>query len=160
MSYTVYMHRNKINGKKYIGATSSPVEKRWSNGQGYRHNQMFFKDIQTYGWGSFDHVILKSGLTKKEASSLEFLFVNMFHSDNPKHGYNIASGGFSGFTMPDSQCRKRVRQYTLDGEYIAEYRSVSEAAEITGINIGTISGVASGKTKNPRAFRWYYADKD
>ena len=33
--YTIYIHKNKINGKVYIGQTSQKPEKRWDNGRGY-----------------------------------------------------------------------------------------------------------------------------
>lgn len=33
--YTVYMHVNKINGKKYFGQTKLKVEYRWRHGKGY-----------------------------------------------------------------------------------------------------------------------------
>ena len=33
--YSVYMHVNKANDKKYVGMTGMPVEKRWKNGKGY-----------------------------------------------------------------------------------------------------------------------------
>ena len=34
--WTVYMHVNKINGKKYVGITSQKPEERWkNNGIGY-----------------------------------------------------------------------------------------------------------------------------
>ena len=48
--YSVYIHTNKINSKKYVGITSQNVNTRWKNGQGYKDNERFFDDIREYGW--------------------------------------------------------------------------------------------------------------
>lgn len=40
---------------------------------------------------------------------------------------------------------KPVSQYTRDGEYVASYKSISEASRKTGVDISGISRVARGK---------------
>ena len=34
--FKVYIHTNKINGKRYIGQTCQPLERRFANGKGYK----------------------------------------------------------------------------------------------------------------------------
>lgn len=34
--WTVYVHINKVNGKRYVGITSLDVNDRWRNGDGYK----------------------------------------------------------------------------------------------------------------------------
>ena len=47
--YCVYMHRNKINDKKYIGITCRKPEHRWGkDGHSYK-GQVFKKAIEKYG---------------------------------------------------------------------------------------------------------------
>lgn len=48
-NYTIYMHKNKINGKIYIGQTSQEPKKRWDNGRGYIDCSRFYNAILKYG---------------------------------------------------------------------------------------------------------------
>ena len=90
-NYTVYIHTNKTNNKKYIGITSRTPEERWmSNGLGYR-GQGFYNAIIKYGWDNFDHEIVAKGLTKDEACLMEIGLISKY--DTIKNGYNQSLGG-------------------------------------------------------------------
>lgn len=99
--YSVYIHTNIINNKKYIGITSTIPKQRWGkNGSGYLKKKMgkycqpaIAYAIIKYGWDKFTHEIIASDLTFKEAESLEVEKIREFCSDNPKYGYNIEKGG-------------------------------------------------------------------
>ena len=91
--FYIYMHKNKINNKVYIGQTKQQPEKRWGvNGNGYK-TQMFYDAIQKYGWHNFEHCILETVETQEEANIKEAYFISQYKSTNPKYGYNIALGG-------------------------------------------------------------------
>ena len=70
-NYTIYMHKNKINGKVYIGQTCQNPIKRWDNGRGYETSSRFYNAILKYGWDNFDHIILYSNLSLEEANIIE-----------------------------------------------------------------------------------------
>ena len=92
--YTVYQHRNKINGKIYIGITMQEPEKRWgSNGCNYKSSPHFYAAIQKYGWDNFEHNILFTNLTKEKACQKEQELIKNFNSMDRNFGYNSTSGG-------------------------------------------------------------------
>lgn len=102
-NYIIYMHTNKVNGKFYIGQTCQGLKKRaGSNGESYRSCERFYSAIKEYGWENFEHTILFSGLTKKEADILERSLIVSTRSYNPDIGYNIDLGG-SGMTSERSK---------------------------------------------------------
>ena len=93
-NYTVYMHKNKINNKVYIGITSQKPEHRFgNNGINYKKSLRFYNAIKKYKWESFEHVILFNNLTKQEAEQKEIELIAYYKSNNDKYGYNIANGG-------------------------------------------------------------------
>lgn len=91
--YTVYQHKNKINGKIYIGITMQEPEQRWRHGEGYKSSPHFYAAIQKYGWDNFEHNILFTNLTKEEACLKEQELIKKFNSMNREFGYNSTSGG-------------------------------------------------------------------
>lgn len=92
-NWCVYMHENRINGKKYIGITSQKPTKRWQNGKHYDGNAHFYAAICKYGWDGFRHDILYTELTQEEAERLEVELIKKYQTQDPAKGYNLADGG-------------------------------------------------------------------
>ena len=51
---------------------------------------------------------------------------------------------------------KPVQQFTLDGEFIAEYESAVKASETTGSNLRNIGKVCCGERKTTGGFIWKF----
>ena len=92
-NYKVYIHKNTINGKMYIGQTKQSLSRRFRGGDGYSHCPYFYAAIQKYGWDNFQHYIYKDGLSQEEANQIEQELIQKYHTQNPDFGYNIADGG-------------------------------------------------------------------
>lgn len=119
-TYCVYIHTNKINGKKYVGQTihgDNPNE-RWKNGKGYKGVTYFRNAIEKYGWDNFDHEIVANNLTADEADNFERLLIEKLDLRNPDKGYNLESGGVKNKTHADSTKMKisEAKLGTLTGE--------------------------------------------
>lgn len=104
--YIVYLHTNKINGKKYVGQTKRQPSKRWCNGKGYIKNAHFYRAILEYGWENFEHKILKTNLTAEEADYWERYYIQKFASSSYLNGYNIELGGNSSKVITEETKRK------------------------------------------------------
>ena len=94
--YTIYLHKNKINNKVYIGQTiQDNLNNRWKNGLGYKNCTYFYNAIQKYGWDNFEHLILEQdqNWTKEELNQKEQYYINLYKANNPEFGYNITAGG-------------------------------------------------------------------
>lgn len=58
----------------------------------------------------------------------------------------------------DNTINKKVYQFTLDGEKIGEYYSISEANRVTGVKNSGISKCCSGERKTAGGFKWSFKD--
>ena len=124
--YTVYMHRNKINGKVYIGITGQKPSVRWNNGLGYK-GTYFANAINKYGWENFEHIILFSNLPKEDACQKEIELIKVYQSTNDNFGYNIATGGEinCGYHLSD-ETKNKLSEINK-GEKHPQYRKISKA---------------------------------
>ena len=96
-NWSVYVHINKLNNKRYVGITSLEPESRWgSNGCNYRnHNgkSKFKNAINKYGWDNFGHHIIFKNLLRYEAYNWECQLISIFNTTDDRYGYNIEKGG-------------------------------------------------------------------
>lgn len=94
-TYCVYAHINKSNNKIYVGQTKfgDDPNKRWRDGKGYQGCACFYQAIQKYGWDGFEHELIASNLTQKEANSFEELLISLLRTRESACGYNIQPGG-------------------------------------------------------------------
>ena len=92
-TWSLYIHKNKLNGKCYVGITSQDPEKRWLNGYGYEKHLHFGRAIAKYGWDNFEHIILYNNLSEQRAKELEVLLIKQMETQNSEKGYNMTNGG-------------------------------------------------------------------
>ena len=109
--YSVYIHTNKINGKRYVGVTTRKPEYRWKNGEGYKDQPHFYSAIQKYGWDNFSHFILEVD-TPELMYQLEKQYIEYYQTTNPDKGYNKSLGGESGAYL--GRTKEEKIQYLKD----------------------------------------------
>lgn len=116
------MHTNKINGKKYVGISKNP-EKRWKNYQGCTH---FYNAIQKYGFDNFEHEILLTGLTEKQAIAKETEYIIRY--DTVENGYNLTYGGSACVSWS-----KKMRDAQAERMSNPDYNPMTNGTVIFGV---------------------------
>lgn len=108
-NWCVYMHENRVNGKKYIGITSQKPTKRWANGLGYAGCPKFYNAILKHGWDAFRHDLLFTDLSQEEAERLEVELIAKYKTQDPKYGYNLSAGGggCTGYKLTEDQIARQ-----------------------------------------------------
>lgn len=51
---------------------------------------------------------------------------------------------------------KKLRQLSIDGEFIREWKSLAEAVEVLGVHGGNVSSVCNGNRNKTAGFKWEY----
>lgn len=98
----IYIFRNMVNGKVYIGQTVSSLRRKFNSytapsSMRRRHvPPILFRAISKYGADSFEIDELAVASSKEQLNALEILWISALRSSNPKYGYNIDPGGMGG----------------------------------------------------------------
>lgn len=139
-NYVLYEHRNKVNGKRYIGITNNKTKRWYGKGKHYDRCTCFWSAIRKYGWNNFEHNIIMDGLTLEEANKLEILFIAMLRTREKAFGYNIAEGGANAPTMlgkHHSEETKRKMSEAQRGRKIPEEQKRHHSEHMKGLMVGS-----------------------
>lgn len=149
-NYIVYIHTNNQNNKKYIGITCRNPQIRWGlNGNGYSLQKKFFNAIQKYGWNNFNHEIIATDLSEREAKELETYYIDLYDSIN--NGYNILREGISSYPKT-----KSVFCITTN----IKYDSIKKAALENECLPTQIIENCKGKRGPVKGLQWTYWNED
>ena len=90
---TLYKITNLINGKLYIGQTTSTIAKRWT---GHKTPSSRCKGIaraiKKYGKSNFKIEVMATANNQQELDHRESYYISLFNTLAP-NGYNLTSGG-------------------------------------------------------------------
>ena len=167
MDAGIYMFKNKINNKCYIGQAQS-LKKRiahhFSNIKTQRYDLPLYRAINKYGIQNFDIIILKEYSSDIDHFNIctqmdqdEKYYIEKYNSYS--NGYNCTlggDGGILGYKMTYEQKekirrnskisivnRKMVYMYNVKEKYYITAISVTHASNITGISRSNIGRVAN-----------------
>ena len=134
MAYTVYILRDKKD-KAYVGTTSTPLEVRWNNGNGYRFCEGLWESIQSDGWDSITKEVVAVGLTEEEASKREQELIVQLDTINPERGYNRELGGVGKLKKISDASREKMskahmgeRNFNFGKHFTEEHRAKLSAS--------------------------------
>ena len=178
-TYTVYRLENIVTKKNYIGMTSQNPKYRWGNGYTGKMNEAIHAFPLDLCWKKS---IEFQTPNKEQALELEAELMKWY--DSVDNGYNTSEYGSSHYKKPGeknpmfgkhhseaskrkmseasiknpSKSKKPVLQYSMNGEFIAEYPSTREAERQTGCNHQNICYCCKGKYKYSGGYIWKYKE--
>ena len=188
-TYCVYKHVSKINGETYIGITKygNDPNRRWKNGRGYKHTKYshFYRSILKHGWDSYDHIVIKNGLSKEEAAAEEIALIAKFKASSPDLLLNISPGGSLGCGLsgenspsygksPSIESRRKM-SIAKNGEFTGKpkyppskiidldtkqiFNTIKDCAEYYGISANCITQVVRHKNYSTHGYHFAKLDE-
>ena len=100
----IYIIKNNINNKVYIGQTIQDYKRRW---HGHKHesksiDRPLYRAMRKYGYDKFWVELIEDNIPYEELDEREIYYIKLYDCINPK-GYNISPGGQSFRTEEERQ---------------------------------------------------------
>lgn len=152
MNGYIYIIRNKINSKVYIGQTTQRPKDRWKDHKSkskYKNN-VLYKAIRKYGIDNFYMNIIEDNVPYEKLSEREIFWIEKY--DSYKNGYNMTIGG-------EGNGRLEVYKiHIVTNEILETYGSITSAAKINDLDISQLSKVCRKQAYSLGGYKWCYVD--
>lgn len=106
----VYLIRNSVNGKCYVGQTITSLQRRWhkhiSDARLKRGCRLLGAAIRKYGENAFELSVVETASVINELNLLEEKFIRKYRTKAP-YGYNLSDGGFN--RIPSRSTRRKMK---------------------------------------------------
>ncbi len=150
----LYVIRNKINNKRYIGITKNSLRTRLTKhiyssyhnvDNSYEYH--FHRAIRKYGKENFElefyYNYSNQNVSYHELCEAEIYFIKKY--DTFKNGYNMTLGGQGSLKRNQM---KKIDCYDKCGNFITSYESIESAAKELDLFPTNISACINGRTKS------------
>lgn len=181
----IYMIKNKINSKLYVGQTTRSFNDRLDDyKRGVGANPYITKAFKKYGWDNFEFKIIDTAQNLNELNEKEIYYIKKYCTTNRKLGYNIELGGKNSAASLEtrtklSKARKNIKQspewvekrivqvskpvikYHKTIKYIIEeYPSLADAGKNNGDNLSytQLCRRCLGMVKQTEDIIWCYKE--
>ena len=162
----IYRVTNTVNGKEYIGQHIGSKPHYYAGGKAI--NQA----IKKYGKEAFTREIVVSGdFSREELDALEVHYIAHFQAfmpDYPDKGYNLTLGGGGNrggvasvatkkLLSLNSANRRAVVKFDLQGNKLAEYRTILQASADCNVIHSCIYRACDGTNRQANGYLWLFA---
>lgn len=111
---TIYIIKNKVNKKVYIGQTTININERFKqhmkNSTINSKNQKFYRAIKKYGKENFYIEALENNIDENKLNEKEIYYIDKYNSFF--NGYNSTKGGKGRIINKKSDYKKIIELYT------------------------------------------------
>lgn len=130
----IYLIKNNINGKCYVGLTTKSIETRWKQHlkEAKKNNpRPLYSSIRKYGEEAFDVVLLEDIDSLSKLQDAERKWIKYFSSDTDDKGYNLTPGGNGFIGSPPQEMRRKISASLL-GHTMSEETKDKIASSLRG----------------------------
>lgn len=117
----IYCITNLVNGKRYIGQTTTPPEDRWKSHCAPSTDSVIARAIRKYKKENFSFNVIDTAYSQQELNDRELYWSRFYHTwvgDPECNGYNVRECGGSHGTWPD-EIKQKLSE-TMTGRYDGE----------------------------------------
>lgn len=168
----IYMIKNKVNGKIYIGKTKNykiRVMNHFSEAKNGTSFAPLHKDIRTYGLETFYSEVLKEIELEdeleliKELNKYEDYYMDYY--DTIKNGYNVTKNHLNGSKTGTQLGSKnhnlgKIIVYNKDGSIYKIYSNRKHLCNELNIHKSTLSNCLANRKKHSKGFIFKYESEN